>query len=245
MMKRFLLAVTFLLPSAVFAAGPSMSLDKANYDLTDNASLQRGAQIFMNYCMGCHNAQYQRYQRTFEDIGIPLDLGEELLQFTGNGVGAHMVSAIDKTASADWFGLTPPDLTLVSRVRSPDWLYTFFRSFYVDESRPFGVNNLVFENVGMPWMLEELQGTPRKVWERRMVDGEMRDVYAGIRADGNGRLSADEFDQAMLDLTNFLVYVGEPVILERQRLGFFVIGFLFVLLILTTLLKKEYWRDVK
>lgn len=244
MMKRILLAVAFLIPSAVFAAGPSMPLDKANYDLTDNASLQRGAQIFMNYCLGCHNAQYQRYQRTFEDIGIPVDLGEELLQFTGDGVGSHMVSAIDKSAAAEWFGLTPPDLTLVSRVRGADWLYTFFRSFYADESRPFGVNNVIFENVGMPWMLEELQGTSRKVTETKVVNGKEQEVTV-LTTDGNGRLNAEEFDQAMLDLTNFLVYVGEPVKLERQRMGLFVIGFLFVLLVLTILLKKEYWRDVK
>lgn len=245
MMKRILLTLALLLPSAAFAAGGATGLDKANYDLTDQASLQRGAQTFMNYCLGCHNAQYQRYQRTFEDLGIPLDLGEELLQFTGSGVGSHMVSAIDKTAASEWFGLTPPDLTLVSRVRSPDWLYTFFRSFYVDESRPFGVNNVIFENVGMPWMLEELQGTTRQVWERRLVDGKMTDIYVGLETDNNGRLTAAEFDQAMLDLTNFLVYIGEPVILERQRLGFFVIGFLLVLLVLSILLKREYWRDVK
>lgn len=107
------------------------------------------------------------------------------------------------------------------------------------------MNNEVFENVGMPWALEELQGTPRKTWERRMLDGTMQDVYVGIRSDGNGRLSPDEFDQAMLDLTNFLVYIGEPMILERQRLGKFVVGFLIIFLILTILLKKEYWRDIK
>lgn len=245
MMKRFLLALAFIMPSAAFAAGYSGPLDKAEIDLTDNASLQRGAQIFTNYCMGCHNAQYQRYQRTFNDIGIPLELGEEHLQFTGEGVGDHMTSAIDTDAAGEWFGIAPPDLTMVARVRGADWLYTFFRSFYVDAERPFGVNNDVFANVGMPWVLEELQGTPRKTWERRMVDGEMRDVYVGIRSDGNGKLSPEEFDQAMLDLTNFLVYMGEPMQLERKRLGYFVIGFLIVLLLWTIFLKKEYWRDIK
>lgn len=245
MIKRFLLAVAFVLPGIALAASDGVSLDKANYDLTDKASLQRGAQTFMNYCLGCHNAQYQRYQRTFEDLGIPLDLGEELLQFTGDGVGAHMVSAIDKNAAGEWFGLTPPDLTLVSRVRSPDWLYTFFRSFYADDSRPFGVNNAVFENVGMPWMLENLQGTPTAVWETATVNGKETQVFAGIETDGTGALNTEEFDQAMLDLTNFLVYIGEPVILERQRLGYFVIGFLLVLLFFTYFLKKEFWRDVK
>ncbi|RUO34134.1 cytochrome c1 [Aliidiomarina soli] len=243
-MKRFLLALALLLPSVAFAAGYSGPLDRADHDLSDKASLQRGAQLYMNYCLACHSMQYQRYSRTFDDLDIPQELGEELLQFT-NEPGGHKTSAIDGDASAEWFGLTPPDLTMVARVRGADFIYTYLRSFYADDSRPFGVNNDVFENVGMPHVLEELQGTPRRVEEQRMVDGEMKDVYVGIRADGNGTMSPEEFDQAMLDLTNFLVYTGEPMILERQRMGYFVIGFLIVFLILTILLKKEYWRDIK
>lgn len=245
MMKRFLMVLALLIPATVLAAGYSGPLDKANIDQSDKASLQRGAQIYMNYCLGCHSMEYQRYQRTFEDLGIPVDLGEEFLQFTGDGPGSHKFSAIDRDSAPEWFGLAPPDLTMVARVRGADWLYTFFRSFYVDDSRPFGVNNEVFDNVGMPWVLEEMQGVPSKTYERRMVDGEMREVYVGIKSDGTGRLSEEEFDQAMLDLTNFLVYTGEPMILERQRLGMFVIGFLLVLLVLSILLKKEYWRDIK
>lgn len=244
MMKRILLVLAFLLPAAAMAAGGG-ALDKANYDLTDKASLQRGAQTFINYCLGCHNAQYQRYQRTFEDLGIPLDLGEEYLQYTGEGVGAHMISAIDQSAAGEWFGLTPPDLTLVARVRGADWLYSFFRSFYKDSSRPFGVNNLVFDNVGMPWVLEALQGTPTPIIQQEVRGDKTVDTVVGIEVAENGKLTAEEFDQAMLDLTNFLVYIGEPVQLERQRLGAYVLGFLFVLFILTILLKKEYWRDVK
>ena len=244
MIKRFLIALALLLPSVAFAAGYSGPLDRANYDLRDKESLQRGAQLYMNYCLACHSMQYQRYSRTFDDLGIPQELGEELLQFTSEP-GMHKTSAIDTDASGEWFGLTPPDLTMVARVRGADWIYTYLRSFYADDSRPFGANNAIFENVGMPHVLEELQGTPRRATERRMVDGEMRDVSVGIRADGNGTMSPEEFDQAMLDLTNFLVYTGEPMILERQRMGYFVIGFLLVLLILTILLKKEYWRDIK
>ncbi|RAJ93903.1 ubiquinol-cytochrome c reductase cytochrome c1 subunit [Aliidiomarina maris] len=244
MIKRFILALALLLPSVAFAAGYSGPLDRANYDLRDKESLQRGAQIYMNYCLACHSMQYQRYSRTFNDLGIPQELGEELLQFTSSP-GMHKTSAIDADAAAEWFGLTPPDLTMVARVRGADWIYTYLRSFYADDSRPFGANNAIFDNVGMPHVLEELQGTPRRVTEQRMVDGEMTDVYVGIRSDGNGTMSPEEFDQAMLDLTNFLVYTGEPMILERQRMGYFVIGFLIVFLILAILLKKEYWRDIK
>lgn len=243
-MKKLLLVFALLLPSVAFAAGYSGPLDKANYDLRDKESLQRGAQIYVNYCLACHSMQYQRYSRTFDDLDIPHDLGESLLQFT-NQPGGHITSAIDGDAAGEWFGLTPPDLTMVARVRGADWIYTYLRSFYSDPARPFGVNNEIFENVGMPHVLEELQGTPRRVTERRMIDGEMQDVYVGIRSDGNGTMSPDEFDQAMLDLTNFLVYTGEPMILERQRMGYFVIGFLIVFLILAILLKKEYWRDIK
>ncbi|RUO26636.1 cytochrome c1 [Aliidiomarina minuta] len=243
-MKKLILLFALLLPSAAFAAGYSGPLDKADYDLRDNESLQRGAQLYMNYCLGCHATQYQRYSRTFEDLDIPVELGEELLQFT-NDSGGHITSAIDPEASGEWFGLTPPDLTMVARVRGADWIYTYLRSFYADDERPFGVNNAIFENVGMPHVMEELQGTPRRTHERRMVDGEMTDVYVGIRSDGNGTMSPEEFDQAMLDLTNFLVYTGEPMILERQRMGYFVIGFLLVFLILTILLKREFWRDIK
>lgn len=243
-MKKLILLFALLLPSAAFAAGYSGPLDKADYDLRDNESLQRGAQLYMNYCLGCHATQYQRYSRTFEDLDIPVELGEELLQFT-NESGGHITSAIDPEASSEWFGLTPPDLTMVARVRGADWIYTYLRSFYADDERPFGVNNAIFENVGMPHVMEELQGTPRRTHESRMVDGEMKDVYVGIRSDGNGTMSPEEFDQAMLDLTNFLVYTGEPMILERQRMGYFVIGFLLVFLILTILLKREFWRDIK
>lgn len=244
MIKRFFLALVLLVPSVAFAAGYGGPLDKANYDLNDKESLQRGAQLYMNYCLACHSMQYQRYSRTFDDLGVPQELGEELLQFTGDA-GSHMTSAIDGDAAGEWFGLTPPDLTMVARVRGADFIYTYLRSFYADDTRPFGVNNAVFENVGMPHVLEELQGTPRRTTEQRMVDGEMTEVYVGIRADGTGRMSAEEFDQAVLDLTNFLVYTGEPMMLERQRLGYFVIGFLIVFFILSILLKKEYWRDIK
>src|SRR5690554_1344747 len=245
LIKSTLLVAASLWSVATLAAGPTVPLDKAKIDLHDKASLQRGAQLFMNYCLGCHSMQYQRYNRTFKDLEIPEELGMENLQFTGEKVGDLITNAMASTDASNWFGTPAPDLTLVSRVRGADFIYTYLRSFYADDSRPFGVNNDVFENVGMPHVLEELQGTPRRVYEQRMVDGEMTDVYVGIRADGNGTMSPEEFDQAMLDLTNFLVYTGEPMILERQRMGYFVIGFLIVFLILTILLKKEYWRDIK
>ncbi|HET8816226.1 MAG TPA: cytochrome c1 [Pseudidiomarina sp.] len=243
--KASLLTAASLWTAATLAAGPTVPLDKAEIDLHDKASLQRGAQLFMNYCLGCHSMQYQRYNRTFRDLGIPIELGVENLQFTGEKPGDLITNAMPKESASAWFGTAAPDLTLVSRVRGADWLYTYFRSFYVDESRPFGVNNAVFPNVGMPHVLQELQGVPRKTHEQRLVDGEMKDVYVGIKSDGSGILSPAEYDQAMLDLTNFLVYTGEPMLLEQRRLGWYVFGFILVFTILSWLLKREYFRDLK
>lgn len=244
-LKASLLTAASLWTAATLAAGPTVPLDKAEIDLHDKASLQRGAQLFMNYCLGCHSMQYQRYNRTFRDLEIPEELGVENLQFTGEKPGDLITNAMPTEAANAWFGTAAPDLTLVARVRGADWLYTYFRSFYVDESRPFGVNNAVFANVGMPHVLQELQGVPRKTHEKRMVDGEMKDVYVGIKSDGSGILSPAEYDQAMLDLTNFLVYTGEPMLLEQRRLGWYVFGFILVFTILAWLLKREYFRDLK
>lgn len=243
-MKKLLIILSLLVPSAVFAAGGSnVPLDAANNDLKDKASLQNGAKIFMNYCLGCHQMQYQRYQRSFQDLGIPDDLGQEYLQFTGEKVTDYITSAMPAEGAAKWFGAPPPDLTLVARVRGVDWLYTYLRSFYVEPGKTFGVNNEVFPDVGMPHVLQELQGTPRKTFEERMVDGEMKEVYVGIKATG-GQLSAAEYDEAMRDLVNFLEYSGEPSKLEAHALGRWVLAFIVVLFVFVLLLKKEYWRDV-
>ncbi|WP_404398333.1 cytochrome c1 [Idiomarina loihiensis] len=244
-MKKLLIALLTLVPSLVFAAGPEVPLDKAEVDLHDKASLQRGAQLYMNYCLGCHQLEYHRYNRTFEDIGVPQELGEKHLQFTGDKAGDLITNNMNSDSAANWFGTAVPDLTNVARVRGADWIYTYLRSFYKDDSRPFGVNNAVFPNVGMPHVLEELQGLPEKTYEERLIDGEMEEVYVGIETDGSGRLSESEYDQAMLDLTAFLVYTGEPMLLEQRRIGWFVFGFLLVFTILAWLLKKEFWKDLK
>jgi len=243
-MKKLIVLLTLLMPMSVFAAGGNVHLDKADYDLTDKSSLQNGAKLYMNYCLGCHQMQYQRYQRTFDDLGIPIALGQENLQFTGEKPGDHIKNAMPAESAASWFGAPPPDLTLVARVRGADWIYTYLRSFYADESRPFGVNNLVFPEVGMPHVLQELQGVPRKTSEKQMVDGEMVDRYVGLKSDGTGYMTADEYDGAVLDLVNYLVYAGEPTRLESENIGRYVMLFLLLLLVLVYLLKKEYWRDV-
>ncbi|WP_087016633.1 cytochrome c1 [Thaumasiovibrio subtropicus] len=245
-MRKWILILLTMLPAVVLAAGgSSVPLDKANNDLSDKASLQNGAKLFMNYCFGCHSTQYQRYGRVAEDLGIPDDLMKDNLIFDQNAkIGDLMTSAISEDSAKKWFGNPAPDLTMVARVRGTDWIYTYLRTFYVDPARPFGVNNVVFPSVGMPHVLEELQGTPHKVYEERLIDGEMVKEYVGIKTDGRGEMSATEYDLAVRDLVNFLEYAAEPMKLERQRLGYWVMGFLVIFFIVTLLLKKEYWRDV-
>lgn len=244
-MRKLIVTLFALLPALAFAAGGGLKLDTADNDLTDKASLQRGAKLFVNYCFGCHSTQYQRYQRVAEDLDIPLDLMKQHLMFDPNDkIGALMENAIPEKSAAKWFGAPPPDLTLVARVRGTDWIYTYLRSFYVDPSRPFGVNNIVFPSVGMPHVLEELQGIPYPVSETHVVNGEEKQVVVGVESDGSGELSAGEYDQAVRDLVNFLEYSGEPMKLERQSMGWWVMGFLVLFSIVVVLLKKEYWRDV-
>lgn len=244
-MKKWIVILFALLPSLAIAAGGNVALDKANNDLTDQASLQNGAKLFMNYCFGCHSTQYQRYERVANDIGIPLDLMKENLIFDPEiKVGSLMQNAIPDKQAGNWFGAPPPDLTLVARVRGADWLYTYLRTFYADPARPFGVNNIVFPSVGMPHVLEELQGIPEPVFETHVVNGEEVQVVVGAKSNGRGEMSATEYDNAVRDLVNFLEYSGDPVKLERHALGWWVMGFLVIFTIVVVLLKKEYWRDV-
>lgn len=232
-MKKLLIALVTLVPSLAFAAGGShVHLESANIDLNDKASLERGLDLFQHNCSGCHSTQYQRYSRVADDLDISLDDMRAKYMFNEDAKpGDLMENAIPEDGAAKWFGATPPDLTLVARVRGEDWIYTYLKGFYKDESRPFGVNNTVFPLVGMPHVLEHLQGQPVKQEDDSLV------------ATG-GELNAEEYDQVVRDITGFLVYSGDPVKLERENLGLWVMGFLFIFFIIAYLLKKEYWRDV-
>lgn len=230
-MKKLLIALVTLLPSLAMAAGGNVHLEDANVDLHDTESLQRGLGLFQNYCSGCHSTQYQRYERVATDLNIPVDEMRKNHMFTDAKIGELMENAIPTADAANWFGAAPPDLTLVARVRGEDWVYSYLKGFYKDESRPFGVNNTVFPLVGMPHVLEDLQGLAVK-----QEDGTF--VVSG------GKLTAEEYDQAVRDITGFLVYSAEPVKLERKAMGVWVLGFLFIFFIIAYLLKKEYWKDV-
>lgn len=239
-MKKLFIALVALLPGLALASGGSgVHLESANVDLNDKESLIRGLDHFQNSCAGCHSTQYQRYERVATDLGVPLSDMRTKYIHNDAKIGELMENAIPADDAAKWFGATPPDLTLVARVRGEDWIYTYLKSFYKDESRPFGVNNTVFPSVAMPHVLESLQGTQVKT----EVEHEDGTTSTELTVSG-GQLSAEEYDQYVHDLTAFLVYSGDPVKLERENLGLWVMGFLFIFFIVAYLLKKEYWRDV-
>jgi ubiquinol-cytochrome c reductase cytochrome c1 subunit len=245
-MKKLIIASILLLaPVFASAAGGGAPLQSANIDLSDQGSLQRGAKYYVNYCMGCHSLKYMRYSRMAADLGIDEVALRQNLIFNDAKPGSMMTNSMRPEDGEKWFGTAVPDLTLVSRWRSPDWLYTYLKSFYVDNNRPYGVNNLVFPDVGMPHVLGELQGMQQPVVEEHAGEGgEMIKKVTGVGAPAGGSMAAEDYDNLVRDLTAFLTYAGEPSQMERQKLGWYVIAFLIVFTILAYLLKKEYWRDV-
>jgi len=218
MRKQVAVLLFSFLPMMAFAAGGGHNehVEKAPINLQDKVSLQNGAKLFVNYCMGCHGMDYLRYGRMADDLGIPDDLVLEHLNFTSDKIGDPMKNGMRVEDGKQWFGAAPPDLTLAARHHSPDWVYSYLISFYEDDSRPYGYNNKVFPNVGMPH------------------------VMAGMQEE----LSEEAFKSNMGDIANFLTYAAEPMAPTRERIGVYVLVFLGILLIPAYLLKKEYWKDV-
>ena len=253
----------FYLPA--IAADSDWIMQPMSPDLNNTASLQRGANLYVNFCLGCHSLEHQRYERTADDLGaIPHELMEANVIHTGQKIGEHIQTSMSKDDAKAWFGAAPPDLTMVTRVRSPEWVYNFLLTFYEDSSRPFGVNNKVFPNVGMPHALLPLQGIQEEVCRgNRPID--LLDVQPALEQNrvesikeggpenceelslipGSGTFSTEEYEQAAFDLANFLHYVGDPTRAEREALGKYVIGFLLILLVLAYFLNRNYWTDVK
>ena len=243
-----LIAFLLFVPALALAAGDHIKLDRAPINEEDQASLQRGARHFVNYCLNCHSAGYMRYNR-LQDIGLTDQQIRDNLIFTGAKVGDLMKIAMDPHESKNWFGVAPPELSVIARSRASadgsgaDWLYTYLRGFYRDADRPSGWNNTVFANVGMPHVLWELQG--EQVLAERKVRGEgyMKTEMA-LKLDKPGKLSPVEYDQMVADLVNYLVFMGEPVRTDRKTIGMFVLIALGLLFVLVYALKKEYWKDV-
>lgn len=244
-MRKLSIALLVLFSSQLFAAGGGVELQSARVDLDNKASLQRGAKYFVNYCLSCHSAKQLRYSRMATDLEIPPELVELNLMFTGEKIFDGMTIAMRPKDAEKWFGVNPPDLSLIARSRGSDWLYTYLKSFYVDETRPFGVDNALFPKVGMPNVLSDLQGLQKAVYKDvELDDGTVRRVIDHLEISEPGRMNEKEFDKAMNDLVNFMTYMGEPAKLERQRLGWKVLVFILLMIIVFYFLKKEYWKDI-
>lgn len=234
-----------LLPSAVYAQDEGVKLQVANVNVSNTASLQRGAKFFVNYCMGCHSAQYVRYNRVGQDLGLTDVQLQNYLMFVGGKVTDTMMSAMPQSDAVKWFGVAPPDLSLESRIRGSDWVFTYLKSFYLDPKSATGVNNVVFPHVAMPDVLWELQGTQNAVFKTiTNPDGSTYQVFDHFEQVTPGKMTPAEFDKADRDITSFLAYMGDPVAVTSLTLGLRVIGFLVVFFIIAYLLKREIWKKI-
>ena len=232
------------------AGGDSIAWDKAPVKTNDLGSLQNGAKIFVNYCLGCHSAAYMRFNR-LKDIGLTEQQIKDNLLFTTEKVGETMRATIDPLQAKEWFGANPPDLTVIARSRAgsggtgADYLYTFLRTFYRDDTKATGWNNMAFPSVGMPHALWELQGDRRPVFEQREEHGHHVSVFKGWNQVSPGTLTPLQYDQAVGDLVNYLQWMAEPGQNNRVRIGVWVLIFLGVLTIITWRLNAAFWKDVK
>jgi len=270
-MKKLIAVITLaLIPlTGLASGGGGVRLEHANIDLNNHAAIQRGAKQFVNYCMGCHSAKYVRY-KLFTKVGLTEDDIKDNLIFADAKVGDLMKIAMPEVEAANWFGAPAPDLTLTARIRNggADWIYSYLKGFYTDSSRPMGVNNTVFPNVGMPHVLWKLQGIQEPVYKYEVHhDGHAvasfdteaaADAYVKEHGEGYrmervvdslelvqpGSMTPAEYDQVSRDLATFLAYISEPMKLERQRMGVWVILFLVVFTVLAYLMKKEWWKDI-
>jgi ubiquinol-cytochrome c reductase cytochrome c1 subunit len=250
-MKKLLLSLlTFGLTSlclapAALASGEGIALDRFPTErLTDMSALQSGARLFVNYCQNCHSANYMRYNR-MRDIGLSEDQIRKNLMFAGKKVGDTMSVTLDPTDAKNWLGAAPPDLSVIARSRGADWLYTYLRTFYRDNSRPTGWNNLAFPNVGMPHVLWQMQGERTPVFAKQEEHGHEVEVFTGWEVTQPGALNPREYDSAMADLVAFLQWASEPGQKSRVQLGVAVLMFLFIFTLIAWRLNAAYWKDIK
>ncbi len=235
MKRQFtIIILAYLIIGTVYAS----KLESAPIDLRDYASLQRGARLYMNECAGCHSLQYTRYDSMAKGIQITDDSGKVLekvvkenLMFTGDSITSPILTAMSAVDAANWFGMPPPDLTLETKYRGVDWVYNYMLSFYVDKTKPWGVNNLIYPDVAMPHILLDLQGEQTLTKE-------------GLKLTKQGLLSPEEYKSAIGDLVNFLCYISEPQQTKRREIGIWVLVFLGIFVVFSYLLKREYWKKV-
>jgi ubiquinol-cytochrome c reductase cytochrome c1 subunit len=250
---KMLLAALILAPVVALAAEADLQLDRAPDRTKDLVSLQNGAKLFVNYCLNCHSASVMRYNR-MRDIGLSEEQIKNNLMFAGDKVGDLMTVSMSSKDAKGWFGAAPPDLSVIARAKASgagsgaDYLYTYLRTFYKDDSRPIGWNNLVFPNVGMPHALWELQGirAAKFAEEKDPHDpGKTIQKFTGFEQVKAGTLSAQEYDAAVADLVGYLVWMGEPVQNTRKQLGVWVLLFLALFAVLAWRLNASFWKEIK
>jgi ubiquinol-cytochrome c reductase cytochrome c1 subunit len=238
--KKLAILALLLAAPVMAVANTEEKLDVAPINLQDKASLQRGAKLFVSQCLACHSASYMRYNR-LRDIGMTEEQIRKDLELPAEiKTGSTMQAAMDAVSAKAAYGVAPPDLSVIARSRGADWLYTYLRSFYVDTTRPSGWNNTVFPGVGMPFVLSPLQGEQALEVEEH-AGHEVKKLVLKTP----GSMQPAEYNAAMADLTNYLVFMGEPAVLVRHQIGWIVLGFLALLLVLMIALKKEIWKDIK
>lgn len=247
-MKRFLAALLFvpaaLLAGAALGSEAGYRLDRAPINPNDLVSLQSGARTFVNYCLNCHGAQFMRYNR-LRDLGLSETQIKDNLMFASDKVGDTMRVALSTKDGKTWFGVPPPDLSVIARSRGVDWLYTYLRTFYRDPATATGWNNALFQNVAMPHVLWRLQGERAlEIVRTRDKSGHETVEYKWSTL-GQGAQTTVEYDRTVRDLVNFLAYVGEPAAQTRKTIGIWVLFALAVLFVFAYALKREYWKDVK
>jgi len=252
LLKKLIATLAFV-PALVMANEGGFPLDHAPDRSTDMAALQNGAKLFVNYCLNCHSASAMRYNR-LRDIGLTEDQIKTNLLFTGEKVGDLMKTTMAPKDAKAWFGAVPPDLSVIARAKASeagsgaDWLYTYLRTYYKDESRPTGWNNMVFPNVGMPHVLWQLQGVrTAKFVEEKDPHDESKSVhkFEGFEKVSDGTLTTAEYDNAVGDLVAYLQWMGEPAQSTRKRLGAIVVIFMAFLATLAWRLNASYWKEVK
>ena len=245
------IVLLLVLASPCWSAAEGDYTLRAHVDLSDRKSLQRGARTFVNYCLSCHSASFMRYNRLGRDLHISEDVLKENFMFGTDKSGDTMTVALNRREAEKYFGVAPPDLSVTARSRGADWLYTYLMTFYRDPSRPNGVNNLAFEDTAMPHVLWQLQGWQEPVYEEVVhQDDRVSKVLERLEVvtepvEKPEPYQDESYEETVSDLVNFMVYLGEPIKLKRNRIGAWTITYLLLLLVLVYLLKREYWRDVR
>ena len=240
----FVAAITLTVSAPGFSAGSDIALDPANIDPGNVASLQRGARNFMNYCSGCHSAQYVRFKTIGKDLELTEEQLIENLMFNAEKTFETINTSMPVDAAERWFGTAPPDLSLTARAKGADYIYNFLKGFYLEPGTPTGVNNTVLAGTSMPHVLWELQGYQDAVFSEHTEEGVTTRQFEGFEQVSAGSMDADDYEDFVRDTVNFLAYIAEPIRSDRRKLGVWVLMYLLFFLIIAQMLKKQIWKDV-